>query len=330
MIPEVSIIVPTYNSETYITQALKSVFNQSYDNWEIILVDDASIDSTVKIARGFPDKRLKIIENARNRGVSYGRNRGIKEARGKWIALLDSDDWYAPERLSKLLNAANSRDTDLIADDLFLIADRQSKPWSTLLQENQQRLSSSLESVDAAKFVTSDRLPPIGVKRNWSLGYTKPLIRREFLLQNNIWYREDIKVGEDFILYLECLRRQAKFYLVTQPYYYYRTCEVSLSSRKPVEFLTESCNITKSFIDLEIESTANPQTLEALEQNLAIFQQRLAYYQTLENLKAKKLLKATLQLLDTPYVLKDLLKKSLALLGEKKASILYEIRTTLL
>ncbi len=330
MNPEVSIIIPTYNSEAYLAQALQSIFAQSYHNWEIILVDDASVDSTVEIARRFQDRRLKIVENERNRGVSYGRNRGIKEARGKWIALLDSDDWYAPKRLAKLLDAANRQDTDLIADDLFLIADRQSKPWSTLLEENQQQLSSPIELIDTVKLVTSDRLAPIGAKANWSLGYTKPLIRREFLLQNNIWYREDIKVGEDFILYLECLRHQAKFYLLTQPHYYYRTREVSLSSRKPVEFLAESCSITQSFIDLEINSTANPRTLEALEQNLAIFQRRLALYQIIEDFKAKKLLKAILQILHTPYLVKDLLNKSLTWLGERRVSILYEIRTTLL
>ena len=63
MKPEVSVVIPTYNSEKYITQALKSVFAQSYNNLEVILIDDASDDATVSIAQSFPDRRLKIIIN---------------------------------------------------------------------------------------------------------------------------------------------------------------------------------------------------------------------------------------------------------------------------
>lgn len=313
---EVSIIVPTYNSEAYIKQALQSVFNQSYSNWELILVDDGSSDSTVDIARNFQDRRLKILQNNCNQGVSYSRNRGIKEARGKWIALLDSDDWYASKRLEKLVSVGDRRDADLVADDLFLIEDGQKHPWSSLLGENQAQLS-TIESIDAVKFVVSDRLPPIDAKRNWSLGYTKPLIKRAFLLEHNICYREDIKVGEDFILYLECLRHQAKFYLLTQPYYFYRTRAHSLSTRKPTQFLAESCRITQEFIDLELNSARNVKLIEALRQNLTIFQQRLAYYQVEENIRAKRLLKAIGQIITTPSARKDLLKKSIMFLRKR-------------
>ena len=321
MNPEVSIIIPTYNSEAYITQALQSVFNQSYGNWEIIMVDNASGDSTVRLARRFRDKRLKIVENISNRGVSYSRNRGIKEAKGKWIALLDSDDWYAPQRLEKLLSVASQQEADLIADDLLLIEDGQKRHWSSLLRENGSPTSSSVELIDAVKFVVSDRLPSITAKRNWSLGYTKPLIKREFLLRNNIWYREDVKVGEDFILYLQCLRQKAKFYLVTSPYYYYRTREVSLSTRKPTKYLSESCTITQNFIDLEVNSQTDADLLEALEENLTIFQRRLAYYLAVENLQAKKPLQLIRQIIDSPYILGDLLKKSLVSSNKKLASI---------
>ena len=321
MNPEVSVIVPTYNSEAYIVQALRSVIEQSYNNWEIIMVDDASCDSTVDLARSFRDKRLKIVENISNRGVSYSRNRGIREARGKWIALLDSDDWYAPLRLEKLLSVANQQDADLIADDLFLIEDGRKRHWSSLLKENETQIKSSVELIDAVKFVTSDRLASITAKRNWSLGYTKPLIKREFLLKNNIWYREDIKVGEDFILYLQCLRRKAKFYLVTSPYYYYRTREVSLSTRKPTEYLSESCKITQDFIDLEVKSQGDCDLREALEQNLSIFKERLAYYLAIENLKAGKPLQVIRQIIESPYLVSDFSKKLLVFLNKRLANV---------
>lgn len=322
MNPEVSIIIPTYNSEEYIAQALKSVFAQTYHDWEIVMVDDASGDSTVEIARSFQDPRLKIIQNTQNRGVSYGRNRAIKEARGKWIALLDSDDWYAPQRLEQLLAVAKRRDVNLIADNLFLIKDSQQHPWSTLLLENQQVLSSPIETVDAVKFVKSDRLSPIDNKPNWSLGYTKPLIERKFLLENNIWYREDIKVGEDFILYLECLMHQAKFCIVNQAYYYYRTRDFSLSTRRPTDYLAESCKITQTFIDRELLSSTNSELLDALSENLVIFQKRLAYYQLINDLTARKFLRAIDQIINDPYILWDLFKKLVILSKRRLAKTL--------
>ncbi|MFM2312814.1 MAG: hypothetical protein RLZZ04_2090 [Cyanobacteriota bacterium] len=237
MKPEVSIIIPTYNSEKYIAQALESVFKQSYSNLEVILIDDASQDSTVETAHIFHDCRLRIFENKQNRGVSYGRNFGISQAQGKWIALLDSDDWYASDRLEKLIPQGEANDADLIADDLWLINEEQTKHWSSLLRECPHLNFSGIFSIDTVNFVTSDRLGSINANRTWSLGYTKPMIRREFLLKHQIWYDENLKVGEDFTLYLECLRHQAKFYLVNQPYYYYRTRSTSLSTRKKTEYL---------------------------------------------------------------------------------------------
>lgn len=321
MNPKVSVVIPSYNSEEYIAQALKSVFNQSYLNQEVILIDDASTDSTVRIARSFSDQRLRIIKNQHNRGVSYARNRGIRQAKGKWIALLDSDDWYGPERLKKLLEVAESKNADLVADDLFFIRDPEEQHWTTLLSESTQYKSSSVSLIDAVTFVSSDRLPPLDAQRGWSLGYTKPLMRREFLLENNIWYNEKISVGEDFILYLECLRQQAKFYLLPQPYYYYRTRVSSLSTRKPTEFLSQSCRITQSLINREVRSTAESHLLQALLQNLIIFQKRLEYYRLIEKIQDKKLLEVIQHMIDNPYVLADLWQKLMMRLKSKLVSV---------
>ena len=310
MKPEVSVIIPTYNSENYIAKALKSVFNQSYSNFEIILIDDASTDSTVRIARSFQDRRLKIFQNDRNRGVSYGRNVGIKQALGKWIALLDSDDWYAPQRLEKLVAAGSAYNGDLIADNLWLIDETTGQHWSTLITESVRVKPAPIALIDAVTFVKSDRLTTIRAKRNWSLGYTKPLMKREFLLRNQIWYDENLRVGEDFTLYLECLQKQAKFYLLGQPYYYYRTREDSLSTRKPTEYLAESCTITKSFINCEVTSPEQSYLLKTLIENLIIFQKRLAFYRLIEIIKQKKLRAAIAHTLQNPFIIGDLIQKS--------------------
>jgi len=324
MKPEVTVIIPTYNSEQYIAQALESVFTQTYGNLEVILIDDASHDLTVEIAHSFQDRRLKIFSNNQNRGVSYGRNFGIRQAQGKWIALLDSDDWYAPQRLEKLIDLGETQDADLVADDLLLINDDQTEHWSTLLAECPQMEFSLITLIDGVKFVTSDRLPSINAKRIWSLGYTKPLIRREFLLKHQLWYDENLQVGEDFSLYLECLRQQAKFYLLAEPYYYYRTRTTSLSTRKPTEYLAESCAITQTFIDRELVSVSAPndKLVKALGENLVVFQRRLALYKLLENIQEQKLYTAITHLFDNPVIAGDLLQKSGILLFKKLVAML--------
>lgn len=322
MKPEVSVIIPTYNSEAYITKALESVFAQTYHNFEVILVDDASIDSTVRIARNFKDCRLKILENEQNKGVSYGRNLAIKRATGKWIALLDSDDWYAPRRLERLVAMGEANKADLMTDNLYLINEGQKEHWSTLSIECLYLKLSPFALIDAVKFATSDRLSPITAKRSWSLGYTKPLIRRRFLLDNQIQYDENLQVGEDFTLYLECLRQGAQFYFSEQPYYYYRTREASLSARKPIDYLAESCAITQNFINSEVDSSGQSRLLKTLLENLVIFQKRLAFYHLLENIRAGRLWSAIARIIDCPSLISDLYQKSFAVLCKKVKGLL--------
>ncbi len=106
MKPEVSVIIPAYNCEDYIAQALESVFAQTFNDFEVIVIDDASKVGTLEIVRGFQAPRLQIIAHQDNQMVSNARNTGIRKARGNWIAVLDSDDWYASERLEHPLSVA--------------------------------------------------------------------------------------------------------------------------------------------------------------------------------------------------------------------------------
>ena len=321
MQPKISIIITSYNCEEYIARALESAFAQTYSNLEIILVDDASDDSTLEIARSFDDPRLKIIANQQNRGVSSARNCGLRAATGDWIALLDSDDWYAPLRLEKLVEIALQQNADLVADDLFLIRDRDRYPWSTLLQENQLQ-TKAIELVDAAKFVITDRPSPINSPRNWSFGYTKPLISRKFLLEHGIKYDESIDVGEDFILYLECLQNKGRFLMVPQPYYYYRVRQASLSVRRPTEYLAQSCQITQRFIDRE-EAAEIPDRwlLETMYQNLKIFRKRFLYYRAIEQIRAKKVLSTSFCIIKCPYISIYFINKLITILEHKTLAI---------
>lgn len=98
----VSIIMPSYNTGKFIKQTIESVIAQSYSNWELIIVDDCSPDNTDEIIKPFlSDQRIRYLKNEKNSGASVSRNRALREAKGKWIAFLDSDDLWKPEKLEK-------------------------------------------------------------------------------------------------------------------------------------------------------------------------------------------------------------------------------------
>ncbi len=89
----VSITMPSYNTGKYIAESIRSVQQQTYENWELLIVDDCSPDDTDEVVKPFlEDKRIRYLKNEKNSGAAVSRNRALREAKGKWIAFLDSDD----------------------------------------------------------------------------------------------------------------------------------------------------------------------------------------------------------------------------------------------
>ena len=100
----VSIIMPSYNTAQFISETIRSVLNQTYSNWELIIVDDCSKDNTDEVVAAFlSDPRIRYLKNEVNSGAALSRNYALREAKGKWIAFLDSDDLWEPEKLEKQL-----------------------------------------------------------------------------------------------------------------------------------------------------------------------------------------------------------------------------------
>ena len=98
----VSIIMPSYNTAKFISETIESVLAQTYTNWELIIVDDCSTDDTDAVVRPYlADGRIRYMKNEKNSGAAVSRNRALREAKGKWIAFLDSDDLWLPEKLEK-------------------------------------------------------------------------------------------------------------------------------------------------------------------------------------------------------------------------------------
>ena len=93
--------MPSYNTAEYIKESILSVLNQTYTNWELIIVDDCSTDNTDDVVAEFSDERICCLKNEKNSGAAISRNRALREAKGKWIAFLDSDDVWHPEKLER-------------------------------------------------------------------------------------------------------------------------------------------------------------------------------------------------------------------------------------
>ena len=99
----VSIVMPAYNAACFIGTSIKSVLSQTYENWELIVVDDCSEDDTVEVIRSFRDERIVCLRNSVHSGAALSRNCALRNAKGRWIAFLDSDDVWAPSKLQTQL-----------------------------------------------------------------------------------------------------------------------------------------------------------------------------------------------------------------------------------
>ena len=115
--PYVSIIMPTYNHANFLGKALRSVINQTYRNWEVIIIDNHSTDQTIAVINSFNDPRIKYLKIFNDGILAKSRNLGVKAAKGEWIAFLDSDDWWTEDKLETCFKEIN-KSVDFIYHDL--------------------------------------------------------------------------------------------------------------------------------------------------------------------------------------------------------------------
>lgn len=229
--PKVSVILPAYNAAASLPGALASVLSQTLPEIEVIVADDGSTDDTLTVAAAAADAdpRVRVLRSDRNRGAAAARNRAMAAARGEWLALLDADDRYAPDRLQRLVALGEARAADIVADNLRLVA-----PGGIVLGNalsGRDRVFT--EGLTAAAFVRRNHFLMPGFK----LGYLKPLFRRHFLAAHGIRQSERLRVAEDYLFLLDCLLAGARFVADPLPGYDYRLTPGSLSRRLSVRDL---------------------------------------------------------------------------------------------
>ncbi|WP_206992568.1 glycosyltransferase family 2 protein [Hyphomonas sp. KY3] len=224
--PMISVIMANYNCEAFLASAIRSVLNQTNTALELILVDDGSSDRSVEIAQEIAkqDARLSVFSGTRYGGPAPVRNHALEQAKGDWVAIVDSDDLIRPDRLERMLTAAEDTGADILIDNLAVFqSDGPANIFTMFEGDLRDRPARIMES----EYIKANMLYGRGSK----LGYAKPLIRRSALEANSLRYNETMRIGEDYDLIVRLLSTGARMMSVPDVMYFYRKHGNSISHR---------------------------------------------------------------------------------------------------
>jgi succinoglycan biosynthesis protein ExoO len=208
-----TIIIPTYQSAATLARAIQSAANQTMRDIEIIVADDGSTDSTWPMIEDWLDRepRLRALRNERNCGKSAMMNCATSFARGRWIAVLDADDWYHPERLAALVAIGERRNVAMVADNQLLY----DAAADTVV-------GAAWPSSDADwKLSFDDYLVGANAYDSFNFGMLKPIVRTEFVRASRLAYDERARFSEDYLYLLELFARGGDAAVSDTPYYFY-------------------------------------------------------------------------------------------------------------
>ena len=211
---DISILMPVYNAEKYLNETIDTIKNQSFSNWELIIVDDGSTDNSKEICTKLmnDDKRIKYIFQE-NLGVSHTRNVALENAQGKYIVFVDSDDLIHEDYLKILINSIEKNNSDISVCNFI-----ERKISNTGKIEDITRefyLKEVMEMSEMKDYImdfgNSGLLNPL-----WNKIY-----KREIIENNNITFNEKVETGEDFIFNLQYFRKTKKISFIKEMLYYY-------------------------------------------------------------------------------------------------------------
>ncbi|EGP5042684.1 TPA: glycosyltransferase family 2 protein [Enterococcus faecium] len=239
---KVSVIVPVYNREMTIERTIKSVLKQTFRNFELIIVNDGSVDRSLETVTDYAkkDNRIKIFSQ-NNSGVSVARNRGIKESLGKYICFLDSDDTYESSFLEKMVATAELNNADVTYSGHFYVYNNKKKP-------------ARIKFVKEKIFLNYLKNKTTPHTNSW-------MIRKSFLKENKILFEVGNNLGEDMLFFSSILCLQpAVAYVKEHLTNYYVDTENSLSKdidnkiTSDIFWMNKLCGmIAKSNIQKEIK-----------------------------------------------------------------------------
>lgn len=213
--PVISVIIPVYNVEKYIRQCVDSVLEQSYRDFELILVDDGSPDNSPAICDEYAQKDTRVsVIHQKNLGVSAARNNGIRHAKGEWITFVDSDDWVSSDYLEKF--KVDEDDTDLIIQGLEYYDHRNGQYFRKIIIND-----CVIEGPDNQNVVSENNL--------LGSGYPVAKAFRRSIIDKGLFFDTSISYHEDHIFVLNAFAVASKIRLVNSTAYKYRYFHTNLS-----------------------------------------------------------------------------------------------------
>jgi glycosyltransferase involved in cell wall biosynthesis len=209
----VSIIMPSYNAAKYIQEAVNSIVNQTYKKWELIIIDDFSTDNTESIIKSIKDDRIRYYKNKKNIGAALSRNFAIKNARGRWIAFLDSDDIWLPEKLDKQIKFMTENNYGFTYSKYFLINEDSIEP--------------------KYKILGPKRISKLGMYSYCWIGALTAVYDAKLVGLVQI---ENLKKNNDYAMWLKIIKK-TDCYLYDEFLAKYRKREGSISNQKKIKLI---------------------------------------------------------------------------------------------
>jgi glycosyltransferase involved in cell wall biosynthesis len=268
--PAVSVLMPAFNAERFIAASIRSVLSQDFEDFELLVVDDGSIDGTAKLVEDFHDKRIRILRNETNCGLVETLNKGLREARGTWVARQDADDFSRTDRLSRQLAFFRDNPNDVIVASEARLVDERDRGCGLL------------------------RLPRTCDQLRWDLCFRNPvphssvMMHREKVLGKFGGYPKSA-ASEDYALWSRVVANN-RFGLLKRALVYYRihSSSVMMSSGKGAADIARIRKenmegllgraATRDQINLLTQSWTNPEAL-SWEEYVPVFESLVAAYE---------------------------------------------------
>lgn len=249
---KISVIVPVFNVEKYLEQCLNSIVGQSYENLEIIIVNDGSTDGSGEICEKFAaiDSRISLIHQI-NGGVSVARNTGIEKASGDYITFVDSDDWLEKEMYTKMMSKTEKFHLlDMVMCDTILVKNDTNIKSTGFIRSGSYSKSQIISELYPTLLVTEDfgKIPIVSV---WNC-----LIRRSILIKNNIRFEPSLKYSEDYLFMAKLMINVNSFFYFKGIFsYHYRQYPESRSKLLQKDWWPSLVSLNKKLREL-LENSA--------------------------------------------------------------------------
>ncbi|WP_457580313.1 glycosyltransferase family 2 protein [Ensifer canadensis] len=292
--PDVTFVIAAYKAADTIMRAIDSALAQEDVTVEVIVVDDASPDGTAAVVEAIADPRVRLLRLPANRGPGGARNAGLDAARGEWVAILDADDTVRTGRLARMIARARREGADIAVDNLEVLNldGRRERMFVDAMLEKTPILT-------LAAFIESNVL----FRSTYNFGYMKPVFERRFLEKIRLRFKEEIRIGEDYILLASALAEGGRCVVDPSAGYRYHIREGSISRVLELRH-----------VDAMIAADADFLSTHAVDASAMAMQRRRsrslhearAFLALIEHLKSRSLGRAIKTALSSPRALRHL------------------------